>query len=135
MASGVLAEYQIVDVYPDALRSHYLVCLLVGHHSVLMDACLVGKGVFAYDRLVERCGLADDVVHSLACPVYLSGIDPCPCLIRILAGMKSHYHFFKRSIACPLSETVDSYLDLPCSAPYAGKRVGGCQAEVVMTMH
>ena len=119
----MLAENKIVDMDADRLRSHYLVGLLVCEHTVLMYPRLMRKGIFADYRLIERSGLTDYVVYSLTRTVDLRGVDACSETCHVLSCAYRHYDLFERSIACSLSEAVDSALHLPCPSEHSGESV------------
>ena len=116
VTSGMLSENDVVHVESYRLRRHDLVSLLVGKNSVLVYACLVGKSVLSYDRLVDRCCLSDDVVDSLARTVDLRRVDPGVSFELVLSCPESHYDFLHGSVAGSLTESIDSTLYLSCTA-------------------
>ena len=130
----MLSEHEIVDMYADRLRCHYLVGLLVGKHAVLVYARLMREGIFADYRLVERSRLTDYVVDGLASTVDLRGVDACSEARHVLSCAYRHYDLFERGIACSLSKAVYSALHLPCSAEYSGKSVCRCHSKIVMAV-
>ncbi len=103
-------------------------------HAVLVDAGLVGEGVFADDRLValdvQACERADEAADGDE----LFGVDARGEGEGVLAGLDSHDDFFQRGVAGAFADAVDGAFNLARAAADGGEGVGDGEAQVVVTV-
>src|SRR5258708_25726609 len=97
MAAAVLAEYQVAARQAYILGPKDFVGGVMLQHAVLMDSRLVGKRIFAHDRLVARDGHAGDAGDEARSRVEAGGValgaDPQKPLISLLFTS----HFLRRA--------------------------------------
>ena len=133
--TGVLAENDLVCCNANAFGRHDLVCLTVCKHAVLVNTGFVSESVCAYDGLVERGCLTDDVIYELGCVVKSCCVYARGIFVDIGACTHCHNNLFKRSVAGALAETVYRTFDLRCAAENACKGVGNAETEVVVAVN
>src|SRR5262245_29280028 len=107
-APAVLGQWQFGHAPADFARVHDLVRFAFLENAVLMDARSVRKGVFADDGLVAR---HEKTAHARNEPRRLydlaradAGVE---AVVKIVAGLQSHYDLLERSVASPLADAVD----------------------------
>ena len=135
MLAGMLPK-DIIGLYdPDALRSHYLVSLGIGHHAMLVYPGLMGKRVIA-----DYCLRREDL-H--ACyrrkktrrPEKLLCLDVGLIRIEVRTCLHCHDYLFKRGVSCPLTYSAERALDLPGPGLHASKGISHSKPEVIMAVH
>ena len=135
VASGKLAEHELVRVPAHILRAHDLVRFAVLDHAVLMDPGFVRKGIRADDRLVGLHRKSRDARHHFRCCNDLRGIDARRARKHVLARTYRHHDLFQRGVPCALSQTVDRALHLPRAIHHRRKRVGHGKTQIIVAVH
>ena len=95
VTSRMLTEYQHIAIEPNGLGTHDFVGQTVFHHSVLVDARLVGKGITTHDGFVGGHRDADERAEQTARAGQLGSIDFGVGLIKRLTGVERHHYFFE----------------------------------------
>ena len=95
MAAGVLAHDQPVAGNADRFRRHDFVGLFVLEHAVLMDARLVGKGVVADHRLIDRNRDARDLGHQARSRIELLAGNVRVEIEIVFSRAQRHHDFFQ----------------------------------------
>ena len=135
MAPGMLSQDQEAFLDPHRLRGHDLVGGLVFKHAVLVDACLVGKGISTNNCLVLLYQDPGDAGNQPTRPVNLLCTNIRVCAHIIVAGPEGHYHFFQGSVTGPFPDPVDGALHLAGSRLYGSQRVGYSQSKIIVTVN
>ena len=135
VAPRELAEREAVVAPADRFGAHDLVGFAVFQHAILMNAGFVRKSVGADDRLVRLHRIAGDAGDQFGRRHDLRGVDAGVAFEEILPRAHRHHHFFERSIAGALAESVDSAFDLARAIGDGSQRIGDRKAEIVMAMH
>ena len=93
----------------------------------------MGKGIAAHDGLVGLYRHVHQTRYHAAGRINLLRID-IGLDVDILMALDNHSHLFKRSIAGAFADTVDGHFHLTGTVQHAGHGVGGCHAQIVVTM-
>src|SRR5215203_2260897 len=134
VAARVLAEEDVRSFQADVFLGHDLEGAPVLEHAILVDARLVQKGVAPHDGLVRGDLVARDVGDHAARVGELAGLDADPCAVVVRARGERHHDLLQRGIPCPLTDAVDSYLDLAGPDLDPCERVGDGHPEVVVAV-
>mmetsp|Transcript_3608 Transcript_3608/g.8915 ORF Transcript_3608/g.8915 Transcript_3608/m.8915 type:complete len:374 (+) Transcript_3608:750-1871(+) len=130
----VLAKDELVGGEAHRLGAHDLVGLGVLEYTVLVDACLVRKGVLADDGLVWLHEHTGERAHHTASPGDAGSVHGGVHVKLGRARADRHDNLLDGGVACALPDAVDGDLDLASSAGNASKRVGSGEAQVVVAV-
>ena len=135
VSARVLAENDLRRLFAYVLRRDYLVGLLRGEDAVLMDSRLVQEGVLSHNRLVQRRGLTDNVVHHLADTPYPRRVYPCVGVVESLSRPQCHHELLERRVSGALAYAVHRVLNLSSPSKDACEGIRGRTAEIIVTVH
>ena len=131
----MLAQHQPVIRPADVLGAHDLISLPVLDDAVLVNACLVRKGIGAHHGLVGLHRETGDVGDQLGTADDLGGIQTGFTLEVVFAGAHRHYYLFQGRVAGAFSQAVNSAFHLPGAMPDRRQGIGDRQPQVVVAMH
>src|SRR3990170_8211890 len=121
----MFTNYNSALRYSNRLWSHNLVCCLLFKHPVLMNTCLMGEGIGAYNRLVRLNNYPCYMAYKAACGIKLFCDDISIETEQRLPCLKSHNYLFKGGIPCSLTNPVE------CTINGIGERAGNASLEEI----
>ena len=134
VAAGMFAEH-IAGVGPaDIGGGHDFVGGFVLEHSILVNAGLVGEGVFADDGFVALHVQAGERADEAADRDEFFGVDAGGEGEGVLAGFDGHDDFFEGGVARALADAVDGAFDLPRSAAHGREGVRYGEAQIIVAV-
>ena len=126
--AGAGSQVQLHLIQTDRFRGHDFVVFAVLQYAVLVDAGGVGEGAGTDDGFVGRNGhianLADGLAGTPDFVVINAGAD----IHNVFAHLDGHNHFFQRTVARALADTVHGAFNLASTGVDRGNRVTDGQA-------
>src|SRR5699024_4814188 len=125
----------IITGQPNRFRRHDFICHWVIQHSMLVDACFVGKSILANNRFIGLHFVACNGRQQATGGHQLFSDNIGLMQYALLTRANSHNDLLEGCIAGAFSNSVDRALNLLGTIADGHQRVGYCHAQIIMTMN